>query len=135
MKKSIKILTKIMVIMLAMLILFSTLAKVNSQSNPNFEIDPFESGNSVKTDVDDLVNNTATTVVAVLRIVSVAIAMVVLLTIAMKYMISSAGDRADIKKHAVAYVTGTVILFAATQIIAVLIDVASNFSSSGTEEG
>ena len=52
------------------------------------------------------------------------IAVVVLLVIAMRYMISSAGDRADIKKHAVAYVIGTFVLFAATQIILALVDIA-----------
>ena len=133
MKKNVKILIKILICILVILILVSLLSNVKSASNPNFEINQFENVSKIQnTDVDDLFNNTAYTIVAVLRIVSVAIAMVMLLTIAMKYMISSAGDRADIKKHAVAYVIGAVILFSATQIIAVLIDVASNISSDET---
>lgn len=130
--KKIRILTRIIVSMLVALILVSALSNVKSVSNPNLDTDQFEN-NSQETKVDNLFNNTATTVVAVLRIVSVAIAMVMLLVIAMRYMFSSVGDRADIKKHSVAYVTGAIILFSATQIIAILIDVASNFSSTGEE--
>lgn len=130
MKKNVKNLIRILVIMLVVLILVGMLTNVKSATNPNLDTNQFEN-NSQKTKVDKLFNNTATTIVTILRIVSVAIAMVALLTIAMKYMISSAGDRADIKKHAVAYIVGTVILFSATQIIAILIDVSSNFSSSG----
>ncbi len=72
--------------------------------------------------VRGMVNNTAAVVVTSLRIAGVTIALVMLLAIAMKYMVSSAGDRADIKKHAVAYVVGAVILFGATNIIAAIID-------------
>lgn len=72
--------------------------------------------------VSGMVNNTAAVVVTSLRIAGVTIALVMLLAIAMKYMVSSAGDRADIKKHAVAYVVGAVILFGATNIIAAIID-------------
>ena len=73
-------------------------------------------------EVAKLANTAAGTVASILRIVGVGIAVVMLLTIAMKYMISSAGDRADLKKHAVAYVVGAVVLFGATNIIAALID-------------
>jgi hypothetical protein len=78
-------------------------------------------------DVDDaeavtsLVTNTAETTISVLRIGGVTIAVVMLLAVAMKYMLSSAGDRADIKKHAIAYVVGAVVLLGATNIIAAII--------------
>lgn len=128
MKKS--CLTNILKIILSLLIitsLISAFTSVYGEDNPNFKTNQFS--DVQETEVDDLVNDTAETVVAVLRVISVAIAIVVLLVIAMKYMISAPGDRADIKKHAVAYVIGTFILFAATQIIAILIDIADkNFS-------
>ena len=52
----------------------------------------------------------------------------------MKYMISAPGDRADIKKHAVAYVIGTFILFSAMQIIALLVNI-SNEAFKGAPTG
>ena len=44
-------------------------------------------------------------------------------------MISSPGDRADIKKHAVAYVIGAFVLFGVTGILGVLVDLSNTFNS------
>ena len=101
---------------------FSTVLATEGGTS-NFNPAEFNSG-GVSSKVTDVVENTSGTIVAALRIISVAVAIVIILVIAMKYMMSSAGDRADIKKHAVAYITGTFILFAAAQIIATLIEVA-----------
>lgn len=54
------------------------------------------------------------------RIVCATIAVVVLLVISMKYMLSAPGDRADIKKHAVHYVIGATILFGASGILGII---------------
>lgn len=123
-KNKLKNLLKIILSLLIVISFISFSASVYGEGNDNFKTNQFSAPEETK--VDDLVNNSAETVVAVLRVVSVAIAIVVLLVIAMKYMISAPGDRADIKKHAVAYVVGTFILFGATQIIALLIDIANN---------
>ena len=72
------------------------------------------------TNVTNMVTNAAETTVSVLRIAGVTIAVVMLLAVAMKYMMSSAGDRADIKKHAVIYVVGAVVMFASTGILGII---------------
>lgn len=79
--------------------------------------------------VKNLINNSATTAIAVARIVSITIAIVMLLVIAMKYMISAPGDRADIKKHSVAYVIGAVILFGVTGILSIISEFAKEFET------
>lgn len=114
-----------------LLILILSMFSVVQSDGDNFDTGAFDNYDG-DTKVNELVDNTAETAVAVLRVASVAIAIVVLLVIAMKYMISSSGDRADIKKHAVAYVVGTFILFSVTQIIALLIDI-SNKTLNSTE--
>ena len=69
-------------------------------------------------------SNTATNVVATvissIRIIGVCFAVVMLLTVAMKYMSSAPGDKADIKKSAVAYVVGAIVLFAVTGILSII---------------
>ena len=90
-----------------------------------FDLTAFDSGSETPETVKNLVNQSTGTAIDIVRTVSVSIAVVVLLVIAMKYMISSAGDRADIKKHAVAYVIGTFVLFAATQIILALVEISN----------
>lgn len=127
MKKNIINIFKIFISILIIILGISTFSNV--YGGENFNPSQFN-GKEVETDVNGLVDDAAGTVVAVLRVASVTIAIIVLLVIAMKYMISSAGDRADIKKHAVAYVIGTFILFSATQIIALLIEIANNFSEN-----
>lgn len=79
--------------------------------------------------VTNLVNSTAGAAVSVIRIVAASIAVIMLLVIAMRYMISSPGDRADIKKHAVAYVIGAFVLFGVTGILGVLVDLSNTFNS------
>ena len=60
------------------------------------------------------------TVITAARIVGVCFAVVMLLAIAMKYMTAAAGDKADIKKSAVAYVVGAIVLFAVTGILGII---------------
>lgn len=115
MKKSIKILSVLLIIVF--LISISTQVFADAGFLDPSELDGVDKGG----DISNLVTNAAGTTVSVLRIAGVSIAVIMLLAIAMKYMISSAGDRADIKKHAIAYVVGAIVLFGATNIIAAII--------------
>lgn len=94
----------------------------------NFDINSFEETNVPGSNTfTNLVDKSAITVLAVARIVCVAIAIVMLLTIAMKYMMSSPGDRADIKKHAVNYVLGAFILFGVNGILSIINNISKAF--------
>lgn len=59
-------------------------------------------------------------VLSVVRTVGAVIAVVMLMTIGAKYIVASAGDRADIKKYAINYVIGAIILLGATGILSVI---------------
>ena len=61
----------------------------------------------------------------VVRIVGVGISLIMLTVVAMKYMLAAPGDRADIKKHAIPFVIGAVILFAAANLLKILASFAS----------
>lgn len=115
-------LIKIMYIVLLLICLSSIIiSTVNAEA--------FVTDESQFTKVDSKVNklttNSAAMVVTIIRIAGMTIAIVMLLAIAIKYMVSSAGDRADIKKHAVAYIVGAVILFGASGILGALNDFAT----------
>lgn len=86
----------------------------------NFDLNAFDSEPEQAAGMKNLVNDTAVTAISVMRIVCVTIAIVILLTISMKYMMSAPGDRADIKKHAVHYVIGAFILFGVTGILGII---------------
>lgn len=59
-------------------------------------------------------------VLSVVRTVGAVVAVVVLMTIGAKYIVASAGDRADIKKYAINYVIGAIILLGATGILSII---------------
>lgn len=86
----------------------------------NFDVGAFENKGTGLTNVKGFVNNTSATIISTMRIVCVSIAIVILLVISMKYMMSAPGDRADIKKHAVHYVISAVILFGVTGILTII---------------
>ncbi len=65
-------------------------------------------------------------IVAALRIVCMGVAVTMLLVLAMKYMSAAPSEKADIKKHAVVYVVGAVVMFAASGILTII----GNFATS-----
>lgn len=113
---------KIKKIFVILFVMFFAVAIINTKilANDNFDFNAFNENVTQAANVTKLVNNTAITAISVARIVCVTIAIVILLVIAMKYMISAPGDRADIKKHAIHYVIGAFILFAVTGILSIL---------------
>ncbi len=79
------------------------------------DIGGFENVTTNTEETEEWVRNGAATVIISLRIACTSIAVVILLIISMRYMISAPSERADIKKHAVPYVIGVVILFGASR--------------------
>lgn len=71
------------------------------------------------------VNSVTATIITAIRIIGVAVAVVMLLTVAMKYMTAAPGDKADIKKSAIQYVVGAIVLFGTVG----LLEIISKFAS------
>ncbi len=77
-------------------------------------------------DVMTPVNNIAGAIITITRIICAGVAIIMLIVLAMKYMLSAPGDRATIKKHAVVYIVGAVIMFACTGILGIIQNFAGN---------
>lgn len=118
-----KILKKLICIFLVLVLLYCIM--ISSVSAKFAEEDEFE-GEVALEEVDTAVNNTAAIAISIARVASAGIAIVMIFVISIKYMVSSAGDRADIKKHAVAYIVGAVILFGAVGILGAIQGIAEN---------
>lgn len=56
----------------------------------------------------------------IVQVVSIFVAVIMLVILATKYMISSVADRAEIKKHAVVYAIGALIIFSINGIIGII---------------
>ena len=123
MRKNVK---KIIVVLIIFIYIMAVITSVNAFAG---EISTFDKDKEI-TEVDNAINNIGGTIITIIRVVSVAIAIVMLLVIGMRYMISAPGDRADIKKHAVAYVVGAFILFGVSGILTILTDFSSKITLS-----
>lgn len=79
------------------------------------------------TDTTSLSGNVSdflTTLVVGTKIIGVAVAIIILLVLATKYVVAAPGERADIKKSAIPYVIGAFVLFATAGILSLIQGVA-----------
>ena len=67
--------------------------------------------------------------ITVVQVVGVGVAIIMLIVLAIKYISAGPGDKADIKKHAVVYVVGAVVLFAASGILGIVKNFAQNVTA------
>ena len=71
-------------------------------------------------------------ILAIMQVIGVAVAVIMLIVLAIKYMSSAPNDRAEIKKHAVVYVVGAVVLFAASGILGIIKDFAESLGDGAS---
>lgn len=108
-KKILKVIAILIYILFIFCMFSNTYATITNQfkgSSPSVGVDK----------IQDIIK----AVLTITRTVGVFIAVAILMILACKYMIASAGDRADIKKHAISYVIGAIILFATSGIAEIL---------------
>lgn len=66
------------------------------------------------------VENIMGSAITIAQLIGTGIALIMLIVIAIKYMASAPSDKADLKKHAVVYVVGAVILFSTVGILEII---------------
>ncbi|MCI8965143.1 MAG: hypothetical protein HFJ43_02135 [Clostridia bacterium] len=106
----------IAIISFILIILFALLPVVNATV----------AGLSVNTSGKGKIINFGKNLIGLAQIIGVGVASVMLIVLAIKYIVSSPEDKAEIKKHAVVYVVGAIFIFAASSIIELLKLLSSN---------
>ncbi len=81
------------------------------------EIEKVDTGKDTPTEIAD---NFIGAVIYILQIIFMALAVIMAMVLAIKYMSSSVNEKAEIKKHLIVYVLGVVLLFAASGLVALL---------------
>ncbi len=66
------------------------------------------------------VTNISGAIITIARVVCAAVAVAMLAILGMKYMSAAPSEKADIKKHAVVYIVGAVVMFACTGILGII---------------
>lgn len=117
-------LKKILMIMIEIILIFSIYAnifQVNSTQISKDDVTKLYSGNVDKVgDAKDATLSIISAILNTIKVASAGIAVVIIIVIACKYMLASAGDRADIKKYAMNYIIGAFIMFGATAITSII---------------
>ena len=81
--------------------------------------------NSGATNVTNPISNIAGSVITIARVICAAVAVSMLAILGMKYMTAAPGDKADIKKSAIQYVVGAIVLFGVVGILGIIIKFSS----------
>lgn len=115
MKKHIK---NILIMMMIVLLTFSLITAVDASGMSEIIKDNFQ-GNANATGSQPIVQ-ILSSVLEVVRTAGAGIAVIILMVIAAKYIMASAGDRADIKKYAINYIIGAIILFGTSGILTIV---------------
>ena len=66
------------------------------------------------------IQNAGSNIAGIAATVGIAVALVILIWLAIKYITAAPSDKADIKKSATAYVIGAVLLFAASGVLGLI---------------
>lgn len=116
-----KLINKIIVIISCFLIIFSLGYEVFAEGASGLIKDAYTGEGATNiTSAENSANKIISTILSIIRTVAAAIAIVILIVIACKYILASAGDRADIKKYAFNYIIGALILFSASALIGIV---------------
>ena len=66
-------------------------------------------------------------IISVVQVVGIAVAIIMLIIVAIKYITAAPSDKAEVKKHLLVYVIGAVVLFASTGILQFIKTVAGTW--------
>lgn len=127
-KKVMKIVAILLVAM--MVVAVGTQVVFATQSNDGLNIAQFNdrkdnSGASASS------QNIIGALINIVQIIGTGVAIIMLIVLAIKYISAAPGDKADIKKHAVVYVVGAIVLFAATGILQIIKSFSKNIQGTG----
>ena len=120
---NIKKLTKIVSVVLIISTILSAFSMVFASSAP------IPSASKPGEGADD-VSNIASMVIYVIQIIAFAAAVIMLMFVGIKFLTASPEGKAEIKKTAVIYVVGAVLLFAAGGILGIVQNLADNISAT-----
>lgn len=92
-------------------------------------VPPIPTGSKPSSGADD-VSSITSMVIYVIQIIAFAAAVIMLIFVGIKFLTASPEGKAEIKKTAIIYVVGAILLFAATGILQIVQSLAGNISNT-----
>lgn len=109
--KTLKIIA-VLLIAIALITLSTTIVRATTGFEP---IEPKPAGTA-----GEKVTNTAGQILTIVRIVGMAVAVIMLTILGIKYVAASPNEKADYKKGMTVYVVGAILLFGASALLSVI---------------
>ena len=108
---------KILTVIIYIFFIISMISNIYATTNGGGISSSFTGSTDVVSDAISPAKTILSSILLIIRNIGAFIAVAILMVIACKYIIASAGDRADAKKYAINYIIGALILFGASGII------------------
>lgn len=123
---------KILCAMLTVVMLVGCMQSTIFASNINLDTITNATPNSGTENAEKAVAGAANGILRIVQIIAMAVAIIMLIVLAIKYISSAPNDKAQIKQHAVVYVVGAVLLFGASGILGLVQNFAGSAFGDGT---
>ena len=127
-KKVMKIVAILLVAM--MVVAVGTQVVFATQSDDGLDVTQFN-GKKDNSGAAGSSQNIIGALINIVQIIGTGVAIIMLIVLAIKYISAAPGDKADIKKHAVVYVVGAIVLFGASGILQIIKSFSKNIQGTG----
>ncbi len=124
MKKTIKLIG-VVLMMLVVLSCMTTICKATVEAN----VDPVNIAGGLHgtaTNAQNDITGIGNKIIGIITTVGVVVAVVILLVLGIKYMMGSASEKAEYKKTMIPYIVGAVLIFGASAITKVVVNLAAS---------
>ena len=126
-------LVKVIAIVLLVILCLTVVSSVSNAYSLNEAKQPNQYDNADdETGTAETMNKWIGQAIVVVQVVGVGVAIIMLIVLAIKYISAAPSDKAEIKKHAVVYVVGAVVLFAASGILGLIRRFANDLKPDNT---
>ena len=123
MKKATKIIA-VVLIMLTLVLGISTISRADA-------VDPGQIANGLHgttSNAQEDITGIGNQIIGIITTVGVVVAVVILLVLGIKYMMGSASEKAEYKKTMIPYLVGAILIFGASAITQVVVNIASGLN-------
>ena len=126
-KKSIRVAIVLAMAIMMVSVLTGNVFAMGRQSAMNTSFVDAEDTSGAASSLNKLIGAAIT----IVQVVGSGVAVVMLIVLAIKYISAAPSDKAEIKKHAVVYVVGAIVLFAASGILGIVKQFSNSVKASG----
>ena len=121
---------KLISVLIIIIICIGIVSNISNASFKDIDVDYMVENAKDSSGAAKSVNNIVGAALVIAQVVGTGIAVIMLIVLAVKYITASAADKADIKKSAVVYVIGAIILFSASGILGIISRLSTNVKAS-----